>query len=205
MFNCRGIASAPGRRAAKASNVIWLQPLSSAKRTISGHCLAGIKPRARQVLTVDHAKPKAADTALVPPKSFKAESTVIDMDPIIVRRVRTVEGVATPLTTAVVRGGNLGPMVGPLYDPPTLVAPRLKAIRLAVGKSQVEFAQEIGVEKNTYNPWETGKRSITFEGACLIRLRFKIPVEYLFFGENEDHIPAVIYRKSTAQPKSIQK
>lgn len=71
-----------------------------------------------------------------------------------------------------------------MIDPPEVIGPRLRALRLALGfGKQKDFAGEIGVEKNTYNPWETGKRPLTFEGALLIRKRFKIPLDYQFFGE----------------------
>lgn len=86
-------------------------------------------------------------------------------------------------------------MKGPLFDPSELIAPRLKMVRLAYGfKSQASFAKELGIEKNTYNPFEKGKRPLSFEVACLIRRRFKIPVEWLFFGENEDQLPALVFR-----------
>lgn len=71
-----------------------------------------------------------------------------------------------------------------MVDPPRVIGPRLKALRKALDvPTQVEFAAQIGVEKNTYNPWEKGTRPLTFEGACLIRKRYRIPLDYLFFGE----------------------
>lgn len=70
-----------------------------------------------------------------------------------------------------------------MIDPPKVIGPRLKALRqaLEIG-TQVAFAEAIGVEKNTYNPWEKGSRPLTFEGACLIRKKYDIPLDYLFFG-----------------------
>ena len=83
-----------------------------------------------------------------------------------------------------------------MIDPPSIIGPRLKALRTAVGcKTQVAFAKEIGVEKNTYNPWEKGERPLTFEGALLIRKRYRVPLDYLFFGEAVDEIPAGILNK----------
>ena len=83
-----------------------------------------------------------------------------------------------------------------MIDPPEIMGPRLKRLRLALGfRTQVEFAKKIGIEKNTYNPFETGKRPLTFEVACSIRRKFKIPVDYLFWGDNEDQLPAGILRK----------
>lgn len=86
-----------------------------------------------------------------------------------------------------------------MIDPPEVIGPRLKALRLAVDcKTQVAFAEQIGVEKNTYNPWETGERPLTFEGALLIRRRYRVPLEYLFFGEFQDELPARILNKLNA-------
>lgn len=83
-----------------------------------------------------------------------------------------------------------------MIDPPEIIGPRLKRIRLALDyKSQTAFARAIGVEKNTYNPWEKGTRPLTFEAACIIRMRWLIPLDYLFFGADPDRMPARIYRR----------
>lgn len=83
-----------------------------------------------------------------------------------------------------------------MIDPPEIIGPRLKALRLAVDcRTQQDFAHEIGVEKNTYNPWEKGTRELTFEGALLIRKRYKVPLDYLFFGEAREEIPGRILKK----------
>jgi len=85
-----------------------------------------------------------------------------------------------------------------MIDPPEIIGPRLKALRKAIGyESQTAFAKEIHVEKNTYNPWETGARPLTFEGACNIKDRFRIPLDYLFYGEAAEEMPAKVYRKLT--------
>lgn len=77
-----------------------------------------------------------------------------------------------------------------MVDPQEVIGPRLKALRLALGfKTQKAFAEAIGVEKNTYNPWEKGARPLTFEGACLIRKKFNIPLDYQFYGQL-DGVPA---------------
>jgi transcriptional regulator with XRE-family HTH domain len=77
-----------------------------------------------------------------------------------------------------------------MVDPQEVIGPRLRALRLALGiKTQKAFAEAIGVEKNTYNPWEKGTRPLTFEGACLIRKKFNIPLDYQFYGQL-DGVPA---------------
>lgn len=74
-----------------------------------------------------------------------------------------------------------------MIDDPKVVGKRLKNLREALGMStQVAFAEELGIEKNTYNPYETGKRELTFETACLIRKKFKIPIDWLFWGDDEE-------------------
>lgn len=79
-------------------------------------------------------------------------------------------------------------MVG-MIDPPKVIANRLKALRIALGfQTQVAFAAELGIEKSTYNPFEKGKRELTFETACLIRKKFKVPIDWLFWGD-DDEIP----------------
>lgn len=74
-----------------------------------------------------------------------------------------------------------------MIDDPKIVSKRLKNLRLALGfTTQVAFADHLGIEKNTYNPFEKGSRELTFETACLIRKKFKIPIDWLFWGDDED-------------------
>lgn len=176
---------------AKASKVISEQPLSLASRTRPGQRCAGI-PRVRQVLTVLAGTPRSAATAPVPPRASIVEPAVSDIAATIVRTLRTSQEFAGRETTLVGDYGVLGPMI----DPPEIIGPRLKSLRLALNiPTQTAFAKKIGVEKNTYNPWEKGTRELTFEGACLIRKKFKIPVDYLFWGDSEDQLPAGILNK----------
>lgn len=82
-----------------------------------------------------------------------------------------------------------------LTDPPEIIGPRLKALRMALGfKTQLSFAKSLSIEKNTYNPFEKGTRPLTFEVACKIRKKHKVPVDYLFWGEDEDRMPAWILK-----------
>ena len=119
------------------------------------------------------------------------ESQVCAMPATIVRAVRTSQAFASRETTISPKNAQISGMI----DRPDTIGPRLKALRIALGyKKQTDFAKAIGVEKNTYNPWEKGSRELTFEGACLIRARFKIPLDYLFFGENAEEMPAKVYK-----------
>jgi len=83
-----------------------------------------------------------------------------------------------------------------MIDPPEIIGQRLKALRLALEcRTQTDFARKLGIEKNTYNPFEKGTRELTFETACLIRKRFKIPLDYLFWGDMEDQLPMAVSRR----------
>lgn len=76
-----------------------------------------------------------------------------------------------------------------MIDPAKVIGNRLRNLREALGfDTQVAFAAELGIEKNTYNPYEKGSRRLTFETACLIRQKFKIPIDWLFWGD-DDEIP----------------
>jgi DNA-binding XRE family transcriptional regulator len=184
-FHARASTGSP--TAAKASKVISAHPFSPASRTSSGQRPGGM-PRLRQPLTMDGFKPSASETAPVPPRASIVESGV-NMEVNIVRTLRTSQEFATCETTFPVDCGPLGPMI----DPPETIGPRLKALRLALKcKTQTDFARKLGIEKNTYNPFEKGSRELTFETACLIRKRFKIPVDYLFWGDMEDQLPAAV-------------
>lgn len=71
-----------------------------------------------------------------------------------------------------------------MMDAPEIIGNRLKALRKELGfKTQVEFAERLGIDKSTYNPFETGTRPLTFETACLIRREFGISIDWLFFGD----------------------
>lgn len=111
------------------------------------------------------------------------------MDAVIVRALRTCQEFASRETTF----PRLHVPIAGMIDTPDVIGPRLKALRIACGyRTQQSFAAAIGVERNTYNPWEKGVRPLTFEGAILIRKRFHIPLDYLFYGDLQDDIPARI-------------
>jgi DNA-binding XRE family transcriptional regulator len=174
-------ASIGSRATSSASNsrVISLRPRSLAMRISAAQWGAGIAPRPRQLLTVESESDRAAATWPVPPRSSMIEP-LVTIAANIVRTLRTSQEFASRETTFCRPCGPIPIMV----DAPEIIGPRLKALRIALGfKTQTAFAAELGIEKNTYNPWEKGSRALTFEGACLIRRKFKVPLDYLFFGE----------------------
>ena len=98
----------------------------------------------------------------------------------IVCITKTCQEFANCKTTFEPEYGSISGMV----DPPEIVKNRLKALRKELGfKTQVDFAQRLGIDKSTYNLYENGKRPLTFETACLIRRQFGISVDWLFFGD----------------------
>ncbi|MGE0579350.1 MAG: helix-turn-helix domain-containing protein [Reyranella sp.] len=110
-----------------------------------------------------------------------AESGVMHQE--IVRIVRKSQAFAICETTRRAVHGAMGAMI----DDPKTVGKRLKNLREALGfTSQVAFAKELGIKRNTYNPFETGERELTFETACLIRKKFKLAIDWLFWGDDEE-------------------
>jgi DNA-binding XRE family transcriptional regulator len=181
-----------GCEAAKASKVISPQPTSSAGRTKSAQRRGGI-PRARQVLTVDNGTPNFSATTLVPPSASIAKSEV-SIPRTIVRSPRTSQAprqfADCEATSDCVYDG-IGPMAETLKD----ISRRLELTRIALGfESQISFCKEIRVQKNVYNPFETGKRRITIDIAIKIRRRFGIPLDWIYCGDPAS-LPAHIYRK----------
>lgn len=63
------------------------------------------------------------------------------------------------------------------------VSNRLAALREKLGLDQAAFAKSLGIEKNTYNAYERGKRPLTIETAKKIRRRYGISVDWLLFGD----------------------
>jgi DNA-binding XRE family transcriptional regulator len=174
----RASSSLRAAKSANTSNVISRFPKSAAKATTAAQRPGGM-PRVRQLLTVESDCRSAPATAPVPPRASIIESG-LSMDSNIVRVMRTSQGFAKSEMTASQKCGWLEPMT----DTDQIISARLKALRIALGyKHQNAFAAELGIEKNTYNPFENGKRPLTFEVACRIRRRFGISVDWLFFGD----------------------
>lgn len=178
--HARASSSLRADKSAKTSSVTSERPRSSARAMIDAQRVDGI-PRFFHPLTTPSSNDSADATAPVFPRAVMIESQV--MKATIVRTVRTGQGFASRETTFSPDRGPIGSMI----DPPKIVAKRLKNLRVALGiKTQVEFARELGIEKNTYNPFERASRELTFETACLIRKRFKIPIDWLFWGEDDE-------------------
>lgn len=176
----RASKSASTRRApssAKMASVSSLWPWSDARRATAAQCELGM-PRSRQPDTVDLACESAPASALVPPRASMIEGQVQIIDPKIVRTARTSQAFANCETTF--RGF---PVEMSVMDANDDVARRLIAVREHHQMSQVEFAAELNIEKNTLNGFERGKRSLTMVTAKRIRQRFGVSIDWLLFGD----------------------
>jgi transcriptional regulator with XRE-family HTH domain len=126
------------------------------------------------------------------------------MDGNIVCTVQTCQEFATRKTTFSKKYVAIGPMM----DPPEIVAARLKALRGELGfKTQTAFADKLGIDKSTYNLYETAKRPLTFETACLIRREFGISIDWLFFGDLQQGAIRIMAKigRGTEVPKKKSK
>lgn len=188
--HARASAGSGAGRSAKSSKVTPSTPCMAASRTMDNQRAGGM-PRVRHPLTVLSSKPSDEATLPVPPSSSSIDPAV-RMSPLIVRKLRTCQEFAGRKATFPAAYGPIRVMI----DPPEVIGPRLKALRLALEfKTQNRFAEVIGVEKNTYNPWENGKRPLTFEAACAIRQKFGVPLDWLFYGADPEKLPARIYQR----------
>lgn len=66
------------------------------------------------------------------------------------------------------------------------VAARLKAARQALGMTKKEFAEQAGLSMQVYGPFENGTRDLSLQGAKLLRKRYRMPLEFMYFGIIDD-------------------
>lgn len=170
-------ASFRAAKLAKASKVISELPRSQATRTTPGQWGLGM-PLDRQPLTVLSDCASALATSPVPPQASMIASQVKSMGNDIVRKLRTCQPLANCETT--IRGFRAEIALMDMDDD---VARRLVAVREHFKLSQVEFADQINIAKNTLNGFENAKRQLTNETAKRIRQRFGISVDWLLFGD----------------------
>lgn len=182
-------AAASAAAEARASKVICGQPLDSASRAISSHRRGGI-PRARQVLTVETSTASAAATAVVPPRSLIVMSEV-SITPTLVGNSPTCQELANGKPTDFLEYVQIVLMGESLKA----TGRRLKETRLALDfANQKDFAKEIGMDKTTYNPFETGKRRITLAAAIRIKQRFAITLDWIYCADPSG-LPAKVFQK----------
>ncbi|MFS9335227.1 helix-turn-helix domain-containing protein [Streptococcus peroris] len=67
---------------------------------------------------------------------------------------------------------------------------RLKELRKEKKLTQKEIAEQIGIKRNTYSDWETGKNEPNFENLIKLADFFEVSLDWLFgrkveLGEEE--------------------
>lgn len=70
-----------------------------------------------------------------------------------------------------------------MIDPPEIIAPRLVALRESTDLSQDKFAESIGISQPRWNQYETGKRPLTLEVASATCRKYKVTLDWLYFGD----------------------
>lgn len=89
------------------------------------------------------------------------------------------------------------------------ISNRLAALREKLGLDQTTFAKSLGIEKNTYNAYERGKRPLTIETAKKIRKRYGISVDWLLFGDvgqpNHQFLLSIDPAPSVEKPAPVRK
>lgn len=71
-----------------------------------------------------------------------------------------------------------------MIDQPNVIAGRLEALRKELGiPTQDKFAEEIGLGKSIYSLIKNGKRNLSFETACLMKEKWGISIDWLFYGD----------------------
>lgn len=76
----------------------------------------------------------------------------------------------------------------PVYDPvdPMMVAPRLIAIREALGINKTDFARRIGIDKSSYTKIEKGEKPLLTGNAYKIYQLYGIDLNFIYLGQVRD-------------------
>lgn len=86
----------------------------------------------------------------------------------------------------------------PNHDPIS-IAQRLEWLRHYYAMSQKEFAKSLGILPTTYNNWLRGRQGLSLYGARLIKQRYNITLDFLFFGE-ADNLPEEVRTAWESRP-----
>jgi transcriptional regulator with XRE-family HTH domain len=97
------------------------------------------------------------------------------------------------------------------------VGERLKRLRLAYGKSQLDFAKTLGVGASAISNYEAGARAVDPYDAFKLKMVYSAPMEWLFGGDestlppqvaeklNQPTKPRGVSEPKTAKPRSTKK
>lgn len=102
------------------------------------------------------------------------------MDANLVCTMQTCQEFASSQTTFALGYGAITPMM----DSPKVIAGRLDELRkeLKIPTDQ-KFAEEIGLSKGQYSLIKNGKRNLSFETACVLKDKWNISLDWLFYGD----------------------
>ena len=100
---------------------------------------------------------------------------------------------------------------GPAKDEPTATellesfSFRLTQARIATGyKTRKSLADDIGVDQNTYSPWERGRSYPNIKDLHTIRRLLRISADWLLYGD-ENNLSVETYRKlKDAEPATSE-
>lgn len=178
--------------AASDSTVTPATPFSRASSARPNHRSPGIDFLARQELTMEGClSPRPSVTAPVPPTASMTSSTVSNMAPLIVRKSRTSQVFATCEQKSSAACAEIEAMP----DRTKLIAQRLGETRKALGfQEQSAFAKALGIGKSTYHPFESGERRISPTVAFRLRERFRIPLDWTYYGDARN-LPEDVWEK----------
>ena len=74
------------------------------------------------------------------------------------------------------------------------VGDRLKRLRLALGRSQKDFADKLGVGATAISNYENGSRAVDPYDAFKLKIAYGAPLEWLFGGD-ESVLPSHLVEK----------
>jgi Zn-dependent peptidase ImmA (M78 family)/transcriptional regulator with XRE-family HTH domain len=77
----------------------------------------------------------------------------------------------------------------------TLIAARLRDARQAIGLTQAQVAEQLGLHRPAVSEMEAGRRAITSEELYELSQLLEVPVATLLEGGPEDQVEAVLFRK----------
>jgi hypothetical protein len=187
-FHARTSAGGRAARAASVSKLIAL-PLSRANSTTAAHLSAGIRSRARQLLTTGAATPTASATAVVPPKSSMISAT--DMPAIYFTPCEHVK-VHGSAGDFLVAPWTIGSMAATAKE----IGLRLQSMHKALEISQADVCRATGLKPGRYSQYVNGERRLTMDAAILVADHYPVTMDWLIRG-NIETLPMAVHRKIT--------
>lgn len=77
-------------------------------------------------------------------------------------------------------------MLEELEDQDDAVAARIERVREILGLNKREFAEAAGMTEQQYGPYSKGRRPLSLHAAKLLRKRYDLPLEFIYFGKIGD-------------------